>query len=50
MQIEEGERINFANGDSTLFQVNQRERSTTEANVNIIALKLFQEKKRKSLI
>lgn len=35
-QMEEGERIKFKHGDSTLFLVNQRERSTAEANVNLI--------------
>jgi outer membrane protein TolC len=35
-QMEEGERIKFTHGDSTLFLVNRRERSTAEANVNLI--------------
>ena len=35
-QMEEGERVKFTHGDSTLFLVNRRERSTAEANVNLI--------------
>jgi outer membrane protein len=35
-QMEEGEREKFNHGDSTLFLVNRRERSTAEANVNLI--------------
>ncbi len=35
-QMEEGERIKFANGDSTLFLVNRRERSAAESNVKLI--------------
>lgn len=35
-QMEEGERIKFTHGDSTLFLVNRRERSTAEANINLI--------------
>ena len=34
--LEDGERAKFALGDSTLFLVNQRERSTAEARVKLI--------------
>jgi len=35
-QLEEGEKTRFEYGDSTLFLVNQRERSTAEAKLNLI--------------
>lgn len=35
-RLEQGERTKFDYGDSTLFLVNQRERSTAEANINVI--------------
>lgn len=34
--VESGEKLRFAAGDSTLFLVNQRERSTAEAQVRLI--------------
>lgn len=37
-QLEEGERTRFELGDSTLFMVNQRERSTAEAMIRLIEL------------
>lgn len=37
-QLEEGERTRFELGDSTLFLVNQRERSTAEALIKLIDL------------
>ncbi|MES2463580.1 MAG: TolC family protein, partial [Armatimonadota bacterium] len=36
VRLEEGERIRFRAGDSTLFLVNQRERSTAEARARLI--------------
>jgi len=38
IQLEEGERVRFALGDSTLFLVNQRERATAEARVKLIEI------------
>jgi outer membrane protein TolC len=35
-EVESGERLRFAAGDSTLFLVNQRERSTAEAQMRLI--------------
>ena len=37
-KLEEGERTRFAMGDSTLFLVNQRERATAEAKMQLIDL------------
>jgi outer membrane protein len=37
-RLEEGERIKFQLGDSTLFLVNQRERATAEAQVKLIEI------------
>jgi outer membrane protein len=37
-KLEEGERIKFQLGDSTLFLVNQRERATAEAKVKLIEI------------
>jgi outer membrane protein TolC len=36
VRLEEGERIRFRVGDSTLFLVNQRERATAEARARLI--------------
>ncbi len=38
LQLEEGERTKFQLGDSTLFLVNQRERSTAEARMKLIEI------------
>ena len=38
LKLEEGERTSFAMGDSTLFLVNQRERATAEAKMQLIDL------------
>lgn len=37
-QLEDGERNRFSYGDSTLFLVNQRERSTAEAKIRLIEI------------
>ncbi|MFN0087789.1 MAG: TolC family protein [Blastocatellia bacterium] len=37
-RLEEGERVRFTLGDSTLFLVNQRERATAEARVRLIEI------------
>jgi outer membrane protein TolC len=37
-RLEEGERIKFQLGDSTLFLVNQRERATAEARLKLIEI------------
>lgn len=37
-QLEEGERTRFELGDSTLFLVNQRERSTAEAFIKMVEI------------
>ncbi len=36
MQVEQGERIRFGIGDSTLFLVNQRERASAEAQMRLV--------------
>ena len=39
-KLEEGEREKFRLGDSTLFLVNSRERSSAEAQMKLIDLKV----------
>ena len=40
-KVEEGERVRFFNGDSSLFLVNQRETTTTQVQINLLNAKIM---------